>query len=470
MAIRIGKLARTHASPRTPPKRIAVLALCAGLAVFGGYNLIVNGFVRQFHQPAWDFASHYVAGTLWRSGGNPYDLQTFRAEFSKNVVPFDPNRHQPQYQLGFPYPPQAYFIAAPFSYLTLESANDAFAVVSLALWLGAMACFALTIPPQRRNAWLYGVLGLCLGSITVRDTFQFGQSSAFLCFSQALCLLLLQRGWPFAAGTTLAIMAIKPQAMILLMPVFLLRRDYRFLMGATVAVGVTGVLPLLLSGQPIVGTLMEMLTQIPRFSGGINAPDPGNALTSHMVHLEVLVARVAGHESAATRATSVVLVTILLSTAFWPLWHSKNRTDTRHIDFGLACSLCLVAFYNRWYSLYLLIPGILVLWDRAQARSGGRSRWLWTLWLTCLLAALIGPSSLIGALDTRNSGAWFRIVSPFRAWASLATAIALIVLRWQVPTPIEPASGDAPIRTGLQGLSAGSRSHQRITASSGGDV
>ncbi len=417
-------------------KNVFVYIIFSFSLLFGIYNLIFNGLLRQYGQPPWDFAQYYVAGQAWSRQENPYDLQVFQAY----VVPFLANRPTvaDQASFGLLYPPQLYWIVVPFSSLPPQVANDIFAIISLCVWiLGFIFFGGILWKHSMLNLLVLSSLFLLLGSIFVRDSFTFGQINGFLFCILMLSLFLIDRDKTALAGFILALLAIKPQLVVVPIALFLIRRDWRLIGGFVIGSLFFTLIPIILSHQMPLETIIGWLNRIRGASGGINAAVPHIVGSSMMIHSEVLVTRLLGQQSQLSTLINIGLILTLSIIAIYPILTSRRDQSTSLIDFAIGSALSVNIFYNRWYGLFMLVPGILFILLYASRLSTERSRFLWFLWLSLIIIVLAMPTSLFWdrmfVLYRANPDNTLLTVSmAYQAALGLWVTCSLIYLRWKI--------------------------------------
>ncbi|HIP73291.1 MAG TPA: DUF2029 domain-containing protein, partial [Anaerolineae bacterium] len=191
--------------------------------------------VEPFDYANKDFMSLWTGGKALLTRQNPYDPDVWRAmrtQYGSNWFPDE----------RAPFPLWTFVFTAPLSLLPIPLAS--------ALWMAAtetalvLSVFLIVMklvdyhPSLPEKGLLF--LGSVFSVVTLLVLIN-GQMTAFLLAILVGCLLLVKRDLPFAAGLLLALLASKPNAFIVFVPLLgvwlLARRRWRMIAG-----GCTGIL------------------------------------------------------------------------------------------------------------------------------------------------------------------------------------------------------------------------------------
>lgn len=172
-----------------------------------------------------DFSDPYLASGLWRHGENPYDVQL--ATRANHDLAGDDSAIVPV------YPPSAYLLVAPLSFLPWKLANLLWSVAGLlsvvmsAYLLPRMAGLSF----KGNMAWL---LAACVVSAAPMHTaLHVGNSSAIVFGMCVFAIYLARREQDLAAGLLIALTAcLKPQLGIWVFLFYVLRRRWRIVLPA----------------------------------------------------------------------------------------------------------------------------------------------------------------------------------------------------------------------------------------------
>lgn len=223
----------TVPSPRVRPRRLvaglgwvaaaAIVALC--FAISPNYDW----YPERTAPYAGDFVHEYVAGVLVRAGdfARVYDVGAFAAaQHDAALVGFTWPGDQFFQAL---HPPFYYLWVAPFSLLDFRTAARLWAALGVAALVASIAL--LTRSDERLQPWIGSMVALSIFYTPVAETLVSGQKSTLLLLLFTGTYLLLARGRPFLAGVVFGCVALKPQLLLVVAPVMLVKREWRFLAG-----------------------------------------------------------------------------------------------------------------------------------------------------------------------------------------------------------------------------------------------
>jgi hypothetical protein len=211
--------------PRIRPTKIAPLLAAGAIAVAGILILAATT-----HPAAMDFIEYWSSAKLLVHHANPYSPSgIFALERAQGF-----SKSSPLIMLN---PPWALFLVAPLGFVGVRT--------GLFLWtLAAIGCVVMSIhrlnvpSKDRALAFVFAPVVACLCS---------GQSSPFLLLGFSL-FLRLYRSYPFWAGASLLLMAIKPHLFLIFWALVLVdciyRRNFALLAGGASALVSASVLPM----------------------------------------------------------------------------------------------------------------------------------------------------------------------------------------------------------------------------------
>jgi len=231
--------------------------------------------------------------------------------------------------------------------------------------------------------------------------------------------------------------------MVFVFLILAFRRDWRALLNACMMTVILSLLPLVLSGQSAARSILAWITQVQSVYVGFSSPDPATHYSAHLVYLEVIINRLLNQQSELTRWLTTGTIFAIASAALYPILRFPSGRNTLLLDFALALSLSLIAFYNRRYGLFVLIPAVVVIYLYFRSLSGGREKLVWGSWLVIVISILLMPSSVflerVSANPALHSYPLVRIGIVYHAWLALSVCVSLIILRWRVSSsPAHP--------------------------------
>ncbi len=189
-----------------------------------------------------DFLQEWTAGKILGStrADELYQIEYFRAvQHDSELVGFEWSESS-----YFPpvYPPFYYLLMSPFAALSFPVAVKAWAVCS-ALFLMATGELLWRFYEPFRKLFSSAIL-LAMIFIPLWVCLNLGQKSTLILLIMTGTFLLLRHGQPTKAGLVFALMAFKPHLAIVIGLAMLWKRQWRFVAGAGVGVGLLGLVSL----------------------------------------------------------------------------------------------------------------------------------------------------------------------------------------------------------------------------------
>jgi len=241
------------------PERARLYAL---LMIMLGCVVVVASIVESPERltDANDFPAFYNAGRIVNeySGKNLYDSELQRRLYIETAPAAAVHRN-----LFFVYTPFFALVFAPLAMLPYSLAFGCWILLSLALFTAGfrLSWTAASLPIQHRSIGF--VLALTFLPFLTWCLFT-GQTSAFGFFWLALAIYLEHKGRPLASGCALAVLLYKPTLLIFLVPMLVLTRRLRTLLGFCIASVGLGVVSLAIIGFSGVSSYLNMLASFSR--------------------------------------------------------------------------------------------------------------------------------------------------------------------------------------------------------------
>jgi Glycosyltransferase family 87 len=166
-----------------------------------------------------------------------------------------------------PYPPFVAMFFAPFTYLSFEAAYLLWLGISLALYLIGIGATAATIFPAER---LKMSLLLCFALAFypfIFGTLLNGQLATVAVCAVGLAIYQEKLGNLFRSGLALALLSYKPTLLLLLIPMLLLTRRFRGLLGFATGAGILAMAATAFAGVQIWPVYAHMLHYFGRAAG-----------------------------------------------------------------------------------------------------------------------------------------------------------------------------------------------------------
>ncbi|HVG32557.1 MAG TPA: glycosyltransferase family 87 protein [Pyrinomonadaceae bacterium] len=207
-----------------------------------------------------DFAAFYAGGTVYRSGGNPYDRAALQQALH-SLRPTMPTDHE----LPFLYPPPFLSLFGLLSRLPYVWAYAALMLISTALYIVTLRLLWREYLPHIPFPW-YAAPALLYPPFlhTILD----GQLSALACLSLAGFVVGTERKSDAMAGLSLALCVFKPPMLLLPACALLFTRRWRTLLYLSLGCAALVLLSLLMGWQLYVDYLRTLLDYARQTSSG----------------------------------------------------------------------------------------------------------------------------------------------------------------------------------------------------------
>ncbi len=348
-------------------KNAALTGLIAFTIVYGGYRL-----ARSLVSPmqGFDFSQYYVTGRLLLQG-EPERIyeqnETYQATARQVGVRGE------FWGGGNAYPPFMAVFSIPFAYLSYSGARLLFFFLSLAAMAGAIPLLFANRPPRRRRE-LIG-LGWC-GLFVFWPTFftlNHGQINGFLFLFCSLGLYFIRKQCPLRAGFFIAAAAVIKIFPLVLLPLFLLKRQYRLIGATLICMALLTALTLPLCGLEAYQAFFQEV--LPRnFSAGSELRNQGfvgflEKLLTDNGH----VASLGDFPNEAKWIARACSVLVLAATVFITRRRKEVESYRYELEYGLyfVVALLVLAKSYEHYGLFLLFAYFTVADVLTVRRSGG---------------------------------------------------------------------------------------------------
>jgi hypothetical protein len=189
----------------------------------------------------------------------------------EQIYSFDIQRKtfQEVYKLGgdriygpSPYPPFVPLFFSLFARLPFERAYHIWQLCTLALFCGGVSFLANAAWPKQRLSQSLAFAGALSFPPFSVDTLAAGQLTAIGCFAFSLALVQEQKNRFFMSGLALSIALYKPTLLLLVIPMLLIRRQWRTLWGVTVGAVVLFALASAIMGVEVWTAYLRMLLSL----------------------------------------------------------------------------------------------------------------------------------------------------------------------------------------------------------------
>lgn len=361
----------------------AYLRLLAGAVVLIGLALAVVSYATSQRGSSavgipWgaDFAGFYVAAQILDHGdaSKLYDRE-LHARLYHELLPDLPKDEI----IPYVHPP---FVAGKLRLLTFFSYDTAvviWLVISMALYVGGVLLVLQTCPLlDSQHRWLVLLLAVSFEPFLF-ETWLGGQLSAVAFFSYALAWYFWRRGMAGLAGMALGMCWYKPTLLLLLVPMLLIARLWKVLLGMTV----TGLLLLFLStvivGWDCTFSYVDVLLSFRKAASG----EVMAIRTWKYVDFNHFFQLVMGNNAYKTIAWAMsVMICLWLLAPRW--WRWKVQPEEQAMTWAMTLFMVpLVNIYVGIYDSILVVQAAIIGAELILALSRERrlltSRWPWFL-------------------------------------------------------------------------------------------
>lgn len=367
------------------------LRLIAGAVVLIGVTLAVVSWATSNRGTSavgipWgaDFAGFYVAAQILDQGdaGKLYD-RDLHAKLYHELLPNLPKDEI----IPYVHPP---FVAGTLRLLTPLSYDTAaviWLVISMALYVSGVLLVLKACPLlDGEHRWLVVLLAVSFEPFLF-ETWLGGQLSSVAFFSYALAWYFWRRGMAGSAGMAFGLCLYKPTLLILIVPMLLLARLWKVLLGMTI----TGVLllcaSLLLVGWDCTFCYVDVLLAFRKATAGNDeiAIRTWKYVDFNHFYLQLMGPSI--WKTAMFVVTSLVCVGWLLIPRWW-----RWNADRENQEAIWACTLFLVPLINVYVGVYdsiLVVQAAIIVTNVLMKQTKGRL--LTTAWPYLLLMLAVVP-------------------------------------------------------------------------------
>lgn len=243
-----------------------------GFIGFCVYYFIILGFFKSNHI-FFDFYIFYTAGSLFNSGQDVYNHELFR-ETLYNIVG---NRDFPEAWIHYVYPPQASLLFSLLARFPIEIAHKIALVINFLLLIFNPGLISYIIS-QYKSLKLIDYCSISSFLLTGFAYENITNSQLGILISTLLIstYIFTQKNKKILAAISVAVTSIKPSFFPFFLMYFVIRRQYLSALYCLIFATLFTVIPLLITGMPIVATLSEWFTAMGSWEvqGNPNSPDP----------------------------------------------------------------------------------------------------------------------------------------------------------------------------------------------------
>ncbi|MBZ5612714.1 MAG: DUF2029 domain-containing protein [Acidobacteriia bacterium] len=406
-------------------------------------DFVFRGVVPAFTSSRNDFSDPYVGAWLWRHGKNPYDVALVNAtarqltHSSLVVVPI--------------YPPTAYVLVVPFSFLPWGWADAAWVLLSV-IAVGITTWTLVRIgesPPGSDKTWFIATFVFAFASF--HTAIHVGNAAPIAIACCFLAVYLARQGHDAAAGIMIALAAgLKPQLGLWIFVFYLLRRRWRLvevcLLGGVALIG-TAVVRIPLSLTALVANYREDLNYW--FGpGGQNDFTTANPSRLHLVNLQVVLYPLV---HSAISANLLAHAIFILGMVVWAYVVFRGGVRSEPLAISSLLALSFLSVYHRVNDAGILT--LALCW--ALGSVDQQLRWTRRAVLFLLLLLLVPGQGVLTrlqlylALRVMQSWWWNLVIAPYFIWVLFALSAVLLyaaVISGRDRFPQVAASGTGKMR------------------------
>jgi hypothetical protein len=400
------------------------LALASLLALFLFYFVLELALGRLCGQVGVDYCDYWSAGQVATTYGHAavYDLELLD-RVQKSILPADADRAAIRV-VPFPYLP---VFVLPFQLFALLPPAPGFILWTLlnlaAFWLymGHLTRrLRISAPSTRLNLMLLASLPMFLNLFS-------GQVSVWLTICAGQFMLGLMDRKPMRAGWWLGGFVLKPQLLLLIVPILLLQRSFRVLAGLAICSVLVGATSIALIGA---GGLLQMLALWQDYAAGRASNWIEGMMNFRMLGLQLslFVHAWAGWGLAAAG----MLTVIGLSLHRWRLPFDPPPTSIATGILGILAATVTVAWHSHIHMAMILLPPMILLLDARVLPTKAFNYWVLLPSFLYVLAVFL-PPALVRLRLISNPGAPF-VYLPFAGAQLICT---LYLFWWALRRPRE---------------------------------
>jgi hypothetical protein len=419
-----------------------VLTVCAAVFVLRGPLRAADAGVNM------DAPLLLAAALAWRDGGNPYDPASVAAAFGDRAEAIAPTLRRGQQ--AFVYPPPAYALLAPLTYLPWSAQRPVWNLLNCVMLLAALVLVCRLAEVSVRS--LEGVAIVSLGLVTnpSQICIALGQTGVAAFFLMVLSWVAAPPGDPAGARhqaglavlTAAAAAIVKPQiaAVFLLCDLFTSRRRVALLAGSLAAAALVVAIAAHGGTTQVVASWLGNL----RALMAADADPLYGSLPHQLINLQSPLAVLIGNRAVATAIA--VAGCVLFGAAYgWVARRPAPPDALRELgSLAAAAVLMLLVFYHRIYdAVFLMVPAAFAI---RQIGRGDRRGWallavLLPLWvpLASITYRLFEPAA---GFSTGVAVQAFAV--QHQTWCLVAAFMLLLDVRRR-PALGRPAPAAAPL-------------------------
>ncbi len=309
-----------------------------------------------------------------------------------------------------PYPPIYFLLIAPFTLLPPIFAFVLWSIINLGLSAWVSLRLIADRPAKRTQLALAALM-----AFPVMEGLVLGQPTGFLILSMYLCWRSLVQKREFRAGIWAGLLVLKPQYVVLLALVMLIKRRWDFMRGFIAVGAVLGIGSLALLGISGTVSYIDLLRNISSNASTIAGIHPGDMLSFNALVLNLLPGLTSSASSFVTLTLDLAAV-VFVVWVWRGCWQEDPEILTHRILVTMIATL-LISHHNYVHGAALLVVPLLAI----------RYYRPWSARMRAILAASLVLPPLLFLMSLANHWDWWIPVSQSVLLLMLATSVLSLV-------------------------------------------
>jgi hypothetical protein len=333
-----------------------------------------------------DFGAYYIAGKIFntRSADQIYDAMLHHRLYQEQFPDMPSDSQLPYVNAPFFVLPFTILARMPYSWAYLL-----WLLLSLALYVAGLTLIWRTLDGIPRDAWLTSLLLALSFMPFLVECLAGGQTSAVGFFCLAFAISSERRGYHILSGLAISLCAYKPTLLLLAVPMLLITRRYKTLLGFVAGCGILGLLSLLVVGREgCLGYINSLLY----FTNASTSAASGLRSWKY-VDVNSFFRLLMGHHTF-LRWTMMAAVFLIVLPLLFRLWWQSNpgRRADQSLVWALTLTWTLVLnLYVGIYDSTLVVLSVLLTTDVMYRRIESDQLWLPATFKAILLLLYIVP-------------------------------------------------------------------------------
>ena len=386
-------------------------------------DFVLQGIVPSITRGKSDFTDPFVAGWIWRHGSNPYDV--VQATISGR------NLTGSSMRVVAIYPPTAYLMVSPLTFLQWKWANFVFTVLETLAACGTAACVVAISGRSLRESQAWIVFAAVLAFASFHTALHVANISVITAGLSALLIYLASRGKYFSAGVLLAVAAgLKPHVGIWLIAFYALKRKWRLVWAGSLSGILLLVIAVVRIGLPAKVLVSNYRANLHNWfrPGGENDFSLANPLRFELANLQVALDPWLGYSGAYILAFGLAALGIGL----WIYAVHRNPKCSTALAVSSLLALTFLPIYHRVYDTAILTLALAWIFEPERIESDRKqkilkriSKVLFFLLMLPIQSVAVRAQSYLSQAEL-HSWWWNLVIAPYTSWILLAFSAVLL--------------------------------------------